>query len=205
MLLTGRPLLTLATTLLSLAALTPGDATAQSNDKPAILETGKDGTLAPPPGLLIWRGGDPEKAEKPGYASAITPREFRLHAGQGAAELVWVYDEGAFSMPFSSDRCGEIGIDRSCTVQATLHDFDGDGRPEVVVTVGDGKTLAFWILQYFRPSAPPAYRAQRDYWSIVLDGNGLAELDLTGNRLVVPMADKGSYEYAKEGSKFVKK
>jgi hypothetical protein len=179
-------------------------ANAEAADPAEILEVGKDGTAQAPKDLLVWHGGDELKFQKPGYASVITPSTLRIKQGRGGADVVWVYDEGDFYLPFGSHKCGEKTIAKTCSVEVALHDFDGDGRPEVVVTMGDGQSLHFWVLRYYRPAAPPTYRAQRDYWSTVFEGEGKASIKLDGARLFVPL-DGETYEYVLTGTKFVKK
>jgi peptidoglycan hydrolase-like protein with peptidoglycan-binding domain len=177
------------------------------DDDEAIFEVAPDGKPRGGADALIWRGGQDPKFVKPTFESAITPQTMRIKAGSNGADVVWVYDEGDFAMPFSSELCGAAAIDKKCTVEIALHDFDGDGRPEVVVVVGDGRTaLKFWIVQYYRPSAPPTYKAKRDYWSILFEGDGEKEVDLQGGRIIVPRGNKGQFdEYAFQGKQFVKK
>jgi peptidoglycan hydrolase-like protein with peptidoglycan-binding domain len=172
-----------------------------------MYEIAKDGKTVGPQDSIIWHGGEDAKYIKPAYQSAITPQTMRVRAGKEGAEVVWVYEEGDFSMPFSSEKCGGATVDKICMVQVALHDFDGDGRPEIVITVSDGATnLKFWVLQYYRPSAEPTYRAKRDYWSVILEGDGQREIDLQNGRITVPVGTKGGAdEYNYTGRKFVKR
>jgi hypothetical protein len=177
------------------------------DDDSVIYVLTKEGKVAGPKDSLIWHGGEEPKFIKPAYESAITPATMRIRPASTGAEVVWVYDEGDFAISFSSEKCGGATIDKICMVQSALHDFDGDGRPEIVVTIGDGAThLRFWVLQYFRPAAPASFRAKKDYWTVLFEGEGQRELDLQDGRIIVPMGSRGDYdEYNLVGRKFIKR
>jgi peptidoglycan hydrolase-like protein with peptidoglycan-binding domain len=179
----------------------------KSDEETAIYEIGKDGKAVTPADSLTWQGGKEQRFLKPKYESAITPQTMRIRASSSGADIVWIYDEGDFSLSFAFDRCGGATVDEKCTVQAVLHDFDGDGRPEVVVTMGDGiSVLKFWIVQYFRPSAAATYRSKREFWSVIFEGEGQREVDLQDGRIIVPVGNKGLFDdYVLVGRKFIKK
>lgn len=98
-----------------------------------------------------------------------------------------------------------MDINEGYYVEVSLHDFDGDKNPEIIIVVGDGLVdLVANVVKYHPPTArTDAGRIEN--WSLLGTFYGQEFIRIINTKIVLPIGSQGLYdEYNFIENKFVK-
>lgn len=92
------------------------------------------------------------------------------------------------------DVSGGGDIQADCLVQVGAHDFDADGRPELVIALGDGLTELQVEIFAYHPPAVPADAIRPENWELIGKLSGQARAVIEGRSVLLPFGGQGLEE-----------
>jgi hypothetical protein len=113
----------------------------------------------------------------------------------GMIDLRAVYGDGTFPLPIartSDDAClDEYGLlNDECFADIALYDFNKDGIPEIVLSVGDGSIeQKVYIIQYHPPAMKEDRFRSENWTSMTLDGQ--SDCYISGDSISFRVGSRG--------------
>lgn len=137
---------------------------------------------------------------KPDLKGTIVPGELEIRSAVQTGEIQAVarFTKFAVALPIDLSTTSECfneddGLTKGCYVQATQHDFDGDGNPELVFVLG-GKTsgITVSVIKY-HPPGNVADEGREENWTLLGKFGGQEKVQLSGSSVMLPFGSQGLF------------
>jgi len=169
----------------------------QSSD---LLKLEKDKKVLPLRNSVTWKPNQKDVRLDLHFTTAIKPSSLVIGRNHpNSTKFLAEFANSAISLPVEFpdefDGFTEWGdLASGYSIQATEHDFDGDGNPEIVIAAGDNLTnLAVCVVKY-HPPASTKDQDREENWSLVGKFSGQEKAIISKDAITLPFGSVGLFQ-----------